>query len=252
MNSNDQHSRRRPVWPHALMMVLIAPLLWGVTFGFLNGFALPASVMHAVLAFAEWLGSVLIALTLAWITLLFRKPALSWLVLIAAVAYAAYSVHYTEQMIGQQSGQLQTSTPSRPRPTPGDVTANEAIEAIPGSTAAMIAPEVIRRFEQKLLADAENRYEARAREEGKSVDAAGYSATSIRFKHAGEQAIITEVRYPGGPQIGSSLKVIWWIQDGLLKRVSCVDPSGENVDFRRGRCGRQVAETFGYTSWLLD
>jgi len=247
-------SMRSRIWPHFLIMLIAAPLLWGLIFGFLYGFSTPKSAGFAVTKFLEWTGSVFIALLIGWLTLFFRKPLISWALLLLTVGYFAYSVQYTEQKLGKTSSRESNSREhiaSLEGPTSPNVLVSEAIEGLPGITETMITPEVILKIESLLIADLKSKIETRAEEIGEIAETGGLSATSIIFQQSGERAVITELHYPGSARPGSSFKVIWWAQDGQLKRVYCLDPSGANVNFRRGDCGRQVAKTFRYNHWFM-
>ena len=243
----ENKSKKPPLWAHALIMLVVAPLTYGLIMGAMHGFALPVSAGAASLKIAEWVGSAMIALLIGLLSLLFRKPNISWAITFGLIGFSAYTVYYEEQQLGRVNRD-QDSTKSQPANT---IIVSEAVESIPGFTEAMINPAIIRKMELLLISDTERNTKLRAKEAGVNIDSIGITASSMLFEQNGERAVITELHYPPSVQ-GPNLKVIWWTQSNQIKRVYCVDPSGDAVNFRRGECGLQIAKTFGYSKWYTE
>src|SRR5690606_30091134 len=175
------------------------------------------------------------------------KQKISWALMRGLIGFFANTDYYEEQQLGngtkaQEQGKIQSTH---------TVIVSEAVESIPGFTEAMINPALIRKMELLLISDAENKTKIRARESGVNIESIGITASSMLFQENGERAVITELHYPQNTQ-APNLKVIWWAQNSQIKRVFCLDPSGEAVNFRRGDCGRQIAKTFGYSKWHTE
>lgn len=246
--------KRMQLWMHGLIMLIAAPLIWGLVFGLLNGFSVPQSATIAISSFFTWLGSASIAIIIAWLTLLLRKPYISWSVLLGLIGFFAYGVYYTSNKI--ENIPLQKPEPARHSGTVlaknNHMIVSSAVESFSGPSAHAITDELINEFEKFIVLDTEERIKIRAKEAGEPVVSVGLTASSLKFSQNGENAIITEVNFPKHFSNPPNMKVIWWIQNNEFKRVQCADLTGASVNYRRGKCGRQVEDTFGYTHWYMD
>lgn len=251
----DGRSSRQRVWTHALGMLLVAPLSVGLVHGLVSGFSPPLSFEYAVLKWFWWFGQILLGLVLAWFTLLARNPKLSWAVLAGVFIIVNYDSYYTERKLDQNPSErtleiVSNSATAYAAVDPVQVT--EVLERVEGISASMIDMAMIERMGALQRDRLIEKYKIRAKEAGNRDAEFPVHAQSIRYKQGDLEAVIVELTHPESKGSNVDLKVVWWIQDSQIKVVTCWDPSGRSIDYRRGACGRQVGETFGYSDWYRE
>ncbi|MGY1426145.1 hypothetical protein [Lysobacter sp. A289] len=237
-------------------MLIAAPLAMGLALGFINGFPTHPTALHAFVSFAFWLGASVGALVVAWIALMIRKPQAGWTLLVVIVGLTAYLMHLDDQdnQRASRSPNSEQSTSSATTQTSvvDRASVNEVVEDLPPHMAGVRVDEaVIAGMNQAVADNYLQRWHHRQTGKPTSTLKIDAAAHTMRVNTEGHVLYATEltVQVEGKPLDGMpKLRVIWNIQDNKIKRVFCIFP-GKGHSWRKGACGKQVAETFGWDGW---
>lgn len=106
-------TERLPMWIHALLMLGVAPLAWGLMLGVKSGFSFHnPSLILAIAKLFEWFALAFFSLVVSWFTLLFKKPEASWTLLFVTLGLTFYSVSNMEKKQGLDRAAVVQSAPS--------------------------------------------------------------------------------------------------------------------------------------------
>lgn len=101
------------MWVHAFLMLGVAPLAWGLMLGVQSGFSLqPLPVVFAVAKLFEWLVLASIALVVGWLTLLFKKPEVSWTLLFIFIGTTFYLFEIEQPQRSGRAAAVQSASPA--------------------------------------------------------------------------------------------------------------------------------------------
>lgn len=238
---------------YGLFMICVAGWVAYLASGLMHGFsAVPTSFGSAAFVWAEWTGVALIALIISLIVLAASKPSTAWITFLVLVIGSAYISKPQASAAGSTSRATKSvELPSTP-PAQKRLTVTEFIQSSQGASESDIGPEFISGIEEFLLKDKQAQYERVMRSIGKEPTVGALTADSQLVRDGTHQLVVTEIKHKAVDDGGTALKIAWWIQADQLKLVQCADTTGAMIALRAGKCGRQIADTFGFSDWLID
>lgn len=235
---------------YGLFMICFAGWIAYLASGLMHGFtSIPTSFGGAAFIWAEWTGVALIALVISLIVLGASKPSTAWItffVLVVGSAYLAKPQTSTAQLASRDT------KATDPPPAQKRLTVTEFVQSSQGAVESDIGPEFIAGIEEFLLKDKQSQYERVMRSIGKEPTAGALVADSQLVREGTHRLVVTEINHRAISKGGTTLKIAWWIQGDQLKLVQCADTTGAPIALRAGECGRQIADTFGFSGWLID
>lgn len=117
-----------------------------------------------------------------------------------------------------------------------------------GLTANDITPHFVSNIEKHFVEESKKQYQTAMKEQGHPNISMEYTANTVIYDEGGEKLAVTTLK----PVDGSTLsKIAWWISDGEIRRVVCIDTEGNEIPVRFGLCGAKISEVFG-KHWALD
>ena len=245
-------------WKHALLMMLAAPAIGYVISGFIYGFsAIGATPMDFFLNVAEWFGATLIGLVVSVIAMIWAGRAKAWAILVVLTGVlmnigSPIKPNGTAKRISNGTESLQAE--------PAASTSEDALVAVayveklePGMT-EVVDDDLISRFEDMMKKDARSKIEGRVRRAGEDVPPFLVDVSTGKLSVQNRELYATEINIStqdGTEQGIPRMIVLWNLMDGSFKRVYCAFPD-RSYAYRSGKCGAQMAETFGWAGWHTD
>ncbi|WP_157806570.1 hypothetical protein [Stenotrophomonas maltophilia] len=252
MDDTAVKKRRMPVRTlNYLALLTLGPFVAYVAAGIAHGFApLGSGFYMLTLSYAHWLGYSLIPLIFAALVMI-KSRVIAWVVMILGGAYLGYVVQ------PQHEGARAAAPISSPQNVAEErlPIVNSTVELLPPDKLdATVTPETIRLIEGHYIQQIKDNVSTRSGGDQAAVSAVKVTASTMRVEESGHIVYITELDTSidaSADKIPYSLRVIWNIDDGALKRVQCVTKN-PNDPWRRGKCGEKIAETFRWSGWHKD
>lgn len=234
-----------------LALLMFGPFVAYVAAGIAHGFTpLGSGFYMLTLSYAHWLGYSLIPLILAALIMI-KSRVIAWVVMILGGAYLGY---VTQPQHVEARAAAPISSPQHAAEDRLPIV-NATVELLPPEKLdATVTPETIRLMEGHYIQQIKGNVAARSGGDQAAVDAVKVTANTMRVEESGHIVYITELDTSvdaSADKIPYSLRVIWNIDDGALKRVQCVTKN-PNDPWRRGKCGEKIAETFRWAGWHKD
>lgn len=251
----EQRVERKPrTWlrkiGHGLAILCFGGWFAYVAGGLMYGFStVPTSFGSAALVWAQWTGYALIAAFISLIVLAVSKPSTAWItffLLATGTAYLMKPEGNTAQPTAHRASAVS------PTSAENQLTVAEIIQSSQGVAESDIGPEFIAGIEQFLLKDKQAQYERVMRSVGKEPTPDALVAGSQLVREGPYRLVVTQISHKAIEKGGPTIKIAWWIQGDQLKLVQCVDTSGAPIALQAGKCGHQIADTFGFSDWLIN
>jgi len=252
MDDTMARKRRMPVRTlNYLALLMFGPFVAYVAAGIAHGFTpLGSGFYMLTLSYAHWLGYSLIPLILAALIMI-KSRVIAWVVMILGGAYLGYVTqpHHVEARAAAPITSPQSAAEDR-LPI-----VNATVELLPPDKLdATVTPETIKLMEGHYIQQIKDNVSARSGGDQAAVNAVKVTASTMRVEESGHIVYITELDTSidaSADKIPYSLRVIWNIDDGALKRVQCVTKNPKDP-WRNGACGSKIAETFRWAGWHKD
>lgn len=252
-------ARQWPKWVHALLMLLVGPLAGYLVAGFAFGFPdRPETARAATLDFGYWFGITAIGLIISWAVLIKASRSTTWVVMLIITGGMGYMS--SPMRTDLPGGRVAKHTPDRSESIEGNsqdvdsrFVVNEVIEDVPAGMVVKIDADTVRRFEEFYKDDFRKRLTQRFKDQGQPVPAYNATATTLHLQEEGHdiyatELVISDPASTAARQQTRKIWVFWNFQDNKVKRVQCTY-AGETFTYRRGKCGEQIAKTFGWEGW---